>query len=69
MTAYGITVDRRHLTLLSDVMSFKGEILGITRFGMYTYIYLWYVYGLTFAVGVLKRRCEDEGERFDVGLV
>lgn len=34
MRAYGITVDRRHLLLLSDVMSFKGEILGITRFGV-----------------------------------
>ena len=34
MKAYGITVDRRHLLLLSDVMSFKGEILGITRFGV-----------------------------------
>jgi DNA-directed RNA polymerase III subunit RPC1 len=34
MAAYGITVDRRHLMLLSDVMTFKGEILGITRFGV-----------------------------------
>lgn len=34
MQAYGITVDRRHLTLLSDVMTFKGEVLGITRFGV-----------------------------------
>jgi DNA-directed RNA polymerase III subunit RPC1 len=34
MTAYGITVDRRHLLLLSDVMTFKGEVLGITRFGV-----------------------------------
>jgi DNA-directed RNA polymerase III subunit RPC1 len=34
MSAYGITVDRRHLLLLSDVMTFKGEILGITRFGV-----------------------------------
>lgn len=33
-TAYGISVDRRHLMLLSDVMTFKGEILGITRFGV-----------------------------------
>jgi DNA-directed RNA polymerase III subunit RPC1 len=32
--AYGIAVDRRHLLLLSDVMTFKGEILGITRFGV-----------------------------------
>ena len=68
MTAYGITVDRRHLTLLSDVMTFKGEILGITRFGIYMNVCM-YVYGLTFAAGVLKRRCEDEGERVDVGLV
>lgn len=35
MTAYGITVDRRHLMLLSDVMTFKGEVLGITRFGKF----------------------------------
>eukprot|EP01035_Chromulina_nebulosa_P016810 gene16810-22294_t len=34
MEAYGISVDRRHLMLLSDVMTFKGEILGITRFGV-----------------------------------
>ena len=34
MSAYGITVDRRHLMLLSDVMTFKGEVLGITRFGV-----------------------------------
>jgi DNA-directed RNA polymerase III subunit RPC1 len=31
MSAYGITVDVRHLVLLSDVMTFKGEVLGITR--------------------------------------
>ncbi|KAJ1442575.1 hypothetical protein B484DRAFT_442135 [Ochromonadaceae sp. CCMP2298] len=34
MQAYGITVDRRHMMLLSDVMTFKGEVLGITRFGV-----------------------------------
>jgi DNA-directed RNA polymerase III subunit RPC1 len=34
MKSYGITVDRRHLMLLSDVMTFKGEVLGITRFGV-----------------------------------
>ncbi|CAN0198144.1 unnamed protein product, partial [Phaeothamnion confervicola] len=34
MKAYGITIDRRHLLLLSDVMTFKGEVLGITRFGV-----------------------------------
>jgi len=34
MNAYGIGIDTRHLLLLSDVMSFKGEILGITRFGV-----------------------------------
>ena len=40
MTAYGITVDRWHLTLLSDVMTSYGEILGITRFGMYVCMYV-----------------------------
>ena len=34
MTAYGIGIDPRHLLLLSDVMTFKGEVLGITRFGV-----------------------------------
>ena len=34
MNAYGIGIDSRHLLLLSDVMTFKGEVLGITRFGV-----------------------------------
>lgn len=34
MRAYGIGIDPRHLLLLSDVMTFKGEVLGITRFGI-----------------------------------
>jgi DNA-directed RNA polymerase III subunit RPC1 len=34
MNAYGIGIDSRHLLLLADVMTFKGEILGITRFGV-----------------------------------
>lgn len=34
MSAYGIGIDQRHLLLLSDVMTFKGEVLGITRFGV-----------------------------------
>jgi DNA-directed RNA polymerase III subunit RPC1 len=34
MKAYGIGIDIRHLLLLSDVMTFKGECLGITRFGV-----------------------------------
>ena len=34
MSAYGIGIDSRHLLLLSDVMTFKGEVLGITRFGV-----------------------------------
>jgi DNA-directed RNA polymerase III subunit RPC1 len=34
MKAYGIGIDSRHLLLLSDVMTFKGEVLGITRFGV-----------------------------------
>ena len=34
MSAYGIGIDHRHLLLLSDIMTFKGEVLGITRFGV-----------------------------------
>lgn len=34
MGKYGIKVDHRHIMLLADTMSFKGEILGITRFGI-----------------------------------
>jgi len=31
---HGLTVDPRHMALLGDVMSYRGEILGITRFGV-----------------------------------
>ncbi|KAJ2615145.1 DNA-directed RNA polymerase III subunit C1 (rpo31) [Coemansia sp. RSA 1365] len=31
---YGIGLDIRHLMLLGDLMSYKGEILGITRYGI-----------------------------------
>jgi DNA-directed RNA polymerase III subunit RPC1 len=34
MSSYGMNVDDRHVMLLADVMSSKGEILGITRFGI-----------------------------------
>jgi len=31
---YGLAIDKRHLMLLADVMSYRGSILGITRFGI-----------------------------------
>ncbi|KAJ3369338.1 hypothetical protein HDU91_007348 [Kappamyces sp. JEL0680] len=34
MQSHGMTIDIRHVMLLADLMSFKGEILGITRFGI-----------------------------------
>eukprot|EP00055_Hartaetosiga_balthica_P015474 m.91554 g.91554 ORF g.91554 m.91554 type:complete len:1420 (-) comp8874_c0_seq2:1254-5513(-) len=34
MDVYGIKVDSRHTALVSDLMTFKGEVLGITRFGI-----------------------------------
>merc|ERR1712086_866868 len=34
MGVYGIGIDSRHMLLLSDVMTFKGMCLGITRFGV-----------------------------------
>ncbi|KOS19462.1 DNA-directed RNA polymerase III subunit RPC1 [Escovopsis weberi] len=30
----GMNIDPRHIQLLADVMTFKGEVLGITRFGL-----------------------------------
>jgi DNA-directed RNA polymerase III subunit RPC1 len=34
MKAHGMSIDSRHVMLLADVMSYKGEVLGITRFGI-----------------------------------
>ncbi|KAG8885857.1 hypothetical protein FRB98_001570 [Tulasnella sp. 332] len=34
MSSHGMSIDPRHVMLLGDVMSYKGEILGITRFGV-----------------------------------
>ena len=34
MDAYGVRVDARHLMLLADLMTARGEVLGITRFGV-----------------------------------
>jgi len=34
MQQHGMSIDQRHVQLLADLMSFKGEILGITRFGV-----------------------------------
>ncbi|RUS34443.1 putative RPO31-DNA-directed RNA polymerase III, 160 kd subunit [Jimgerdemannia flammicorona] len=34
MTHHGMTIDPRHVKLLGDIMSYKGEVLGITRFGI-----------------------------------
>ncbi|SCU85781.1 LAME_0D02762g1_1 [Lachancea meyersii CBS 8951] len=34
MSNHGMSVDPRHVQLLGDVMTYKGEVLGITRFGL-----------------------------------
>lgn len=34
MSNHGMSVDSRHVQLLGDVMTYKGEVLGITRFGL-----------------------------------
>lgn len=34
MASHALNVDARHTMLLGDIMTFKGEILGITRFGI-----------------------------------
>nr|XP_027126239.1 DNA-directed RNA polymerase III subunit 1-like [Coffea arabica] len=34
MSSHGMTIDIRHMMLLADLMTFKGEVLGITRHGV-----------------------------------
>jgi DNA-directed RNA polymerase III subunit RPC1 len=34
MDSHGLSIDPRHVALLADIMSYRGEILGITRFGI-----------------------------------
>ncbi|CEL93161.1 unnamed protein product [Vitrella brassicaformis CCMP3155] len=34
MRAYGLEIDVRHMDLLGDVMTYRGEVLGISRFGI-----------------------------------
>ncbi|XP_064391551.1 DNA-directed RNA polymerase III subunit RPC1-like isoform X2 [Halichondria panicea] len=34
MVNHGMSIDARHVMLLADLMTFKGEVLGITRFGL-----------------------------------
>ena len=34
MESYGMSIDRRHITLLADLMTCRGEVLGITRHGL-----------------------------------
>ena len=34
MTSHGMSIDVRHVMLLADLMTYKGEVLGITRFGL-----------------------------------
>ncbi|CAL1403267.1 unnamed protein product [Linum trigynum] len=34
MESHGMSIDMRHMMLLGDIMTFKGEVLGITRYGI-----------------------------------
>merc|ERR1712086_239214 len=34
MGHHGMEIDARHVALLADVMCFRGEVLGVTRFGV-----------------------------------
>lgn len=34
MTSHGMSIDVRHVMLLADLMTYKGEVLGITRTGL-----------------------------------
>jgi DNA-directed RNA polymerase III subunit RPC1 len=34
MKSHGMNIDIRHMNIVADVMTFKGQVLGITRFGV-----------------------------------
>ncbi|PKA63212.1 DNA-directed RNA polymerase II subunit RPB1 [Apostasia shenzhenica] len=34
MEGHGISIDTRHMKLLADLMTYRGEVLGMTRFGL-----------------------------------
>jgi DNA-directed RNA polymerase III subunit RPC1 len=34
MKSHGMNIDTRHIQLLADIMTFKGQVFGITRFGV-----------------------------------
>lgn len=34
METHGLSVDRRHVMLLADLMTCRGQVLGITRHGL-----------------------------------
>lgn len=34
MKSHGMNIDQRHMMLLADLMTYKGEVLGITRYGI-----------------------------------
>jgi len=34
MSSHGMSIDERHIMLLADCMTYRGEVLGITRFGI-----------------------------------
>jgi DNA-directed RNA polymerase III subunit RPC1 len=34
MKAYSLSIDARHIYLLADVMTYRGTVLGITRYGI-----------------------------------
>eukprot|EP01134_Creolimax_fragrantissima_P007036 CFRG7036T1 len=53
MSSYGIKVDTRHLMLLADLMSYKGEILGIQRHGISK------MKDSTFALASFERTCDN----------
>jgi hypothetical protein len=60
----------RHIMLLADVMTYKGEILGITRFGVGPYLRCPAATrsSLNRQSLITDLQCsEDERERFDAG--
>src|ERR1700748_1736297 len=56
MTSYGMSIDSRHVMLLADVMTYKGETLGITRFGIAKMKVAFSYWFISFVLAVSRRK-------------
>lgn len=58
--AYGITVDYRHLSMISDYMTYEGRYKAFNRIGSYSFKTFWLGLGLGLAQTLLFLNCAQK---------